>query len=113
MTETVGFKWIFILLAIICGVASVAGIPVFRETYAPVVRYRLARRLFGAEGGGETVEDTREDTMRYIWTSMHRPFILLTRSVVCFLLSLYLALWVSISASRVSSHLHVIAQRLR
>lgn len=95
LTESVGFKWIFILLAALCGFAALLGIPFFRETYTPVIRARLARRHPNIEAGtGVPVLATaaKEEKFRYIWVNIHRPFILLTRSIICFLLSLYLAL---------------------
>jgi hypothetical protein len=43
---------------------------------------------------------TTKETMDFIWDNLKRPFLLLTRSLICFLLSLYMALYVMISGFR-------------
>ena len=94
MTETVGYKWIFIVVAALCGAAALLGIPFFRETYAPVIRTRIA-----VEGDAEQavsanplLAEVGGSKWKYIWVNMRRPFVLLTRSSICFMLNLYMAL---------------------
>lgn len=66
------------------------------ETYAPVLRMkqdlvsddpvkvRDARRHLGPE--------VQLGRWAYLWTNLSRPVVLLTRSFICFVLSLYMAL---------------------
>lgn len=95
MTETVGFKWVFIVIAGTCAVSSMIGIPLFRETYAPVIRTRLAKQANDPEAlahANPLLAESGGSKWKYIWTNMVRPFILLTRSLICFMLNLYMAL---------------------
>ncbi|THU82725.1 MFS general substrate transporter [Dendrothele bispora CBS 962.96] len=86
ITATIGFKWGFIVITAICGLASLIGILVLRETYAPVIRSRKGENEAIATPIGQ------ESHWRKIYNSFSRPIILLTRSSICAMLSLYLAL---------------------
>lgn len=91
ISETVGIQYVFYVIVALCGVASIFAIPLLRETYAPVIR----RRLLACGEDLEKVEPTdaeMEDKWAYIWLNLKRPIILLTRSFICFILSLYMAL---------------------
>ena len=57
ITETVGFKWVFIVISALCGVASVIGIPLLRETYGPVIRLRIAKRSADPEKAAKQLSD--------------------------------------------------------
>lgn len=95
ISETIGFKWVFIVISVLCGVAAALGIPFLRETYAPVIRLRLAKRAADPEAAAKShphLVQNHGGKWRLIWVNLHRPFILLTRSFVCFILSLYMAL---------------------
>jgi MFS family permease len=78
------------------------------ESYAPVIRERREkRRLMGerTEGGVEDaeigekvreeviakIEEKRRNKLTYLWLNLSRPVILLCRSFICFVLSLYMA----------------------
>ncbi|KAJ3508579.1 hypothetical protein NLJ89_g5680 [Agrocybe chaxingu] len=37
IAQSVGIKWVFIVIGIMCGLCSAIGIPVLKETYAPVI----------------------------------------------------------------------------
>ncbi|KIP12654.1 hypothetical protein PHLGIDRAFT_123755 [Phlebiopsis gigantea 11061_1 CR5-6] len=94
ISETVGYKYVFIVISALCGIASALGIPFLRETYSPVIRLRLAK----ASGDPEMFTKSHPHLVHnhtgkwhLIWINLHRPFILLTRSFVCFILSLYMA----------------------
>ncbi|KAF6753899.1 major facilitator superfamily domain-containing protein [Ephemerocybe angulata] len=95
ITQSLGVKWLFILIAILCAISSVIGIPLLRETYAPVIRWKRAIK----EGNVEVAERLNPSVLaahggtksQVIWTNLSRPVVLLTRSYVCFLLSLYQA----------------------
>ncbi|KAI0746060.1 major facilitator superfamily domain-containing protein [Earliella scabrosa] len=79
MTETVGFKYVFVVVAACCGVVGVIGIVGWRETYGPVVRRRICNEV--PQGG----------KWNYVWSNMCRPFVLLARSSICFMLNMYMA----------------------
>ncbi|KAI0758291.1 major facilitator superfamily domain-containing protein [Irpex lacteus] len=84
ITETVGFKWVFIVISVLCGIASIIGIPLLRETYGPVIRLRLAKHSADPEKAAKAHPHLMQN-------HGNGPFILLTRSLVCFVLSLYMA----------------------
>ena len=113
ITEKLGIKWVFIVLAgstitssiprsanisldylVIGGVASVIGIPFLRETYGPVIRLRraLAARSADPEAPDPDVLRSQESKYHVLWINLTRPLVLLTRSLVCFMLSLCMAL---------------------
>ncbi|KIK56610.1 hypothetical protein GYMLUDRAFT_75996 [Collybiopsis luxurians FD-317 M1] len=85
-------KWVFIILAVLCGVSLLIGVPLLRETYAPVIRVRLARAQ-GDEEKAKNLHGPVSDIskLHYLWLNLTRPAILLTRSFICFILSLYMA----------------------
>ncbi|KAF9811719.1 hypothetical protein IEO21_06475 [Rhodonia placenta] len=95
VTQTIGFKWVFVIIAAVCGVASVIGIPFLRESYAPVIKLRLARKNRSAEdalGPKESIaQGSWRDKLALLWINLTRPAILLTRSPICLMLSMYLA----------------------
>ena len=76
----------------ICGVASLVGIPFLKETYAPVIRLRSAARLADPEVIAGRRPVSRETQLHVLWVNLTRPLIILTRSLICFMLSLYMAL---------------------
>ncbi|KZT04894.1 MFS general substrate transporter [Laetiporus sulphureus 93-53] len=95
ITATIGFKWVFVVIAAVCGVASLIGIPFLRESYGPVV---LRRRLSSTKdstaelpGAAAAVPTSARERARMLWTNFSRPAVLLTRSSICFMLSMYLA----------------------
>lgn len=88
VAETIGIQYVFYLIAGLCGVASLLAIPLLRETYAPVIRRRLYARGADPEKGVTHTQDKWD----YLWLNLTRPLILLTRSFICFVLSLYMAL---------------------
>jgi hypothetical protein len=66
------------------------------ETYAPVVRMRYDM----ASGDPEKAQNARRHLgpgvqlgrWKFVWINLSRPIILLTRSFICFILNLYMAL---------------------
>ena len=66
------------------------------ETYAPVVRMRYDK----ASGDPEKALNARRHLgpdvqlgqWKFLWINLSRPIILLTRSFICFILNLYMAL---------------------
>jgi len=74
------------------GVAAIVGLPFLRETYPPVIRERIARALPDSERARyELILEKKGSFWEILRTSLVRPIIMLTRSLVCFVLSLYLA----------------------
>jgi hypothetical protein len=89
----------FMLFPGICGVASLVGIPLLRETYAPVIRLRQAQQSGNFKSDPERQAElvpafahTRSQKIHFLWINLSRPMILLSRSFICFILSLYMAL---------------------
>ena len=74
------------------GVASIVGIPFLKETYAPVIRLRRAARSTDPEAASPDVTRSLENKYHVLWINLSRPLVLLTRSLICFMLSLYMAL---------------------
>lgn len=94
IAQTIGTKWVFIVIAIACGVSSALGIPILRETYAPVIRRRLAAKCSDPEEAAKLYPSylhPQGSIGKIIWINLSRPVILLTRSLICFMLSLYMA----------------------
>ncbi|KAG2348787.1 MFS general substrate transporter [Suillus weaverae] len=94
IAESVGVQHVFYVVVAISGVAAVIGIPLLRESYAPVIRLRLDNIALDPEK--TTVEHPALQheigKWAYLWLNLKRPVILLTRSFICFILSLYMAL---------------------
>lgn len=113
IAQTIGIKWVFIVIAssshlliitftvyfcypVLCGVASAIGIPLLRETYAPIIRQRRAAK----SGDSESVQAVYDQPavlkehgrLYYLWINLSRPITLLVRSMICFMFSLYMAL---------------------
>ncbi|KAL6309751.1 multidrug resistance protein 4 [Sparassis latifolia] len=95
IAQSIGFKYIFVVIGALCGVASIFCVPLLRETYHPVIRLRRARHSSDPEKEAQRHPHLLQEhgnKFHRIWVDMSRPFILLTRSPVCFILSLYMAL---------------------
>lgn len=100
-TQNLNWRWIFKLVAIAAGASSALGIPLLRETYAPVLLERRAKKrgkmgeavyekgLHVGRVDGEVVSMTR-----FLWVNLNRPVMLLSSSFICFILSCYMALYV-------------------
>ncbi|KAG1850195.1 major facilitator superfamily domain-containing protein [Suillus subalutaceus] len=95
IAESVGIQYDFYVAAAICGVAAVIGIPFLRESYAPVIRLRRQKTTRDLEKAAGIHPDLTAPHMNkwvYLWINLKRPVILFTRSFICFILSLYVAL---------------------
>lgn len=89
-----GIRWVFIAIALICGVASLYGLPFLRETYGPVIRYRRAKQQGELEKFGQMYPHlvvAQGSATRVLWENLTRPIQLLFKSLICFLLSFYMA----------------------
>lgn len=84
IAQHLSYHWIFWIIAILAGAASALGIPILRETYAPVILRRRAKKL------GKEVKSPHS-LGEILWINLTRPITLLTRSFICFIFSLYMA----------------------
>lgn len=95
ITQTVGYKYIFVVIGGLSAVSAAVGLPLLRETYAPVIRLRLAKKSSDPEKTAAAhphLAASHGNKWNVLWANLTRPFVLLTRSLVCFVLSLYMAL---------------------
>ncbi|KAG1850207.1 major facilitator superfamily domain-containing protein [Suillus subalutaceus] len=95
MAESVGIQYDFYIVIAISGIAAVLGILFMRESYAPVIRLRrekMAMDLEKVPAGHPALTTHHMGTWAYLWINLKRPIMLLTRSFICFVLSLYMAL---------------------
>lgn len=95
IAQTVGVKYVFIAIACACAVASILGIPLLSETYAPVIRLRLAEKSLDPEKaaqGHPALLQAHGSKLYVLWLNLSRPAILITHSLICFMLSLYMSL---------------------
>ncbi|KAG2076656.1 multidrug resistance protein 4 [Suillus decipiens] len=95
IAESIGIQYDFYVVAAICGVAAVLSIPFLRESYAPVIRFRrqrMPRDLEKAAGRRPVLTAPHMNKWVHLWINLKRPVIILTRSFICFILSLYMAL---------------------
>ncbi|PIL37274.1 MFS general substrate transporter [Ganoderma sinense ZZ0214-1] len=95
IAESIGYRYIFVVIAGLCLIAAVFGIPFLRETYHPVIRLRRAKKSADPETAAHLHPHLMQEHsggLHRLWVDMTRPFILLTRSIICFLLSAYMAL---------------------
>ena len=97
MTVTIGWRYLFILVAGLSALALAGGILLYRETYAPVIRRRIMQETRAAGQASETqtyipLARGNRDHLNYLLANLQRPFMLLTGSIVCFIFSSYMAL---------------------
>jgi len=115
IAQTIGIKWVFLIIAceypriryrsqefqvswfviVTCAVAALFGIPLLKETYAPVIRLRRAAKAPDPEKAMKThprLLRERRSKLHMLWVDLSRPIIILSHSFICFILSLYMAL---------------------
>ncbi|KAB8226885.1 hypothetical protein ETB97_004438 [Aspergillus alliaceus] len=93
LAESVGWRWVFWVLAIAIGVMTIGCAVFYRESYAPVILRRKTERL-RKETGNPNLYSARGDTKitkALFATALARPMKLLFRSPIVFLLSLFAA----------------------
>ncbi|KAK0482188.1 multidrug resistance protein 4 [Armillaria novae-zelandiae] len=75
-----------------CLLSGIFAVPLLEETYAPVIRERIAKRSGDLEKAAHFHNPIGEmGKLEYLWINISRPVILLFRSFICFILSLYMA----------------------
>ncbi|THU82299.1 multidrug resistance protein 4 [Dendrothele bispora CBS 962.96] len=92
IAESIGEKYVFVIIGALGAVSMVIGVPFLRETYAPIIRQRRAL----ADGDPEKAKVLRGpmgnmSRSQYILANLIRPPMLLFGSLICFLLSSYMA----------------------
>ena len=95
IAQSVGFRYIFVVVGGLSAFAAIFGIPLLRETYHPVIRLRRAKKSADPERAAKLhphLVQEHGSKLHRLWVDMSRPFILLTQSIICFLLSAYMAL---------------------
>lgn len=97
MTETIGWRYLFILVAGLSALALAGGVLLYRETYGPVIRRRIMQETTVAGQASKTQSHIprarkNRDHLDYLLANFQRPFMLLTGSIVCFIFSSYMAM---------------------
>ncbi|KAG5806312.1 hypothetical protein H9Q74_007400 [Fusarium xylarioides] len=95
--ESIGWRWVYRILAILGGVLSL-GVQLFnRETYAPVLIQRKTARM-AKELGQDNLRsaysvalDENKSVVQILMQGLRRPMVLLFRSPIIFLLATYMA----------------------
>ncbi|KAH9844481.1 Major Facilitator Superfamily [Teratosphaeria destructans] len=93
LAEAEGWRWIFWVIAIAVGVASMAAIFVLRETYATTILGRKAKRLRKETGNLDlrSKYDLGISTKELWIRSLVRPAKMMFLSPICAMMSLYMA----------------------
>lgn len=95
IAQSIGVRYVFIVISGLCGIAALIGIPLLKETYAPTIRLRIARQSADPEKAAAqhpTLVAEHGSKWHILWLNLSRPAMMLTHSFICFILSLYMAL---------------------
>lgn len=95
IAQSVGTRYTFIVIVGLCAIAALVGIPFLKETYGPVIRMRLAAKMLDPEEAVQmhsALAEEKNNKLMFLWLNLSRPAVLLSRSFICFILSLYMAL---------------------
>jgi MFS family permease len=93
IVQNLGVKYVFIIMSAFCGAGAVIGIPLLRETYAPVIRMRMGKSSPDLEDVTQAHAPKSKFVFWHIlWLNLCRPVRLLSDSFLLFILALYLAL---------------------
>ena len=91
-----GWRWVDALTTVFCGVCWIVGTTIVPETYAPTLLIRRAKRL--SEVTGKTykskleVEGGLKSSKEVFRVAMVRPWVLLLREPIVFVLAIYAAI---------------------
>ncbi|KAF5373395.1 hypothetical protein D9757_009759 [Collybiopsis confluens] len=90
IAQKIAPKWVFIILSALCGLLLLLGVLFLRETYAPVIQLQISK---GDEEKYKKIQRSLPEIskLQYIWLNLARPAIMLSQSLICFMLSLYTA----------------------
>ncbi|KAF9447358.1 MFS general substrate transporter [Macrolepiota fuliginosa MF-IS2] len=87
ITERVGVKYLFIILASLCGFAALVGILLLKETYGPVLRYRKALNMGDEERAmalSYDIPGKGRNILLVVWLNLRRPVTLLCITFMMF-----------------------------
>lgn len=89
-----GWRWNFWILAIIAGVICVFSVAMMKETFGPVLLARRVKKLRKETGNLKLRSslEKAESTTNLLRLSMVRPMKMLFKSVILFLLCIYVAI---------------------
>jgi len=94
--QSVGWRWIEGVMAIFTGILWIVGSLLIPETYAPVLLRRRAEKLSQMTGkvykSKPEIENGTKTPSDLFKTALSRPWILLFREPIVFLLSVYMAI---------------------
>lgn len=92
--ESAGWRWVEGLLAAFSGVLAIIMLFLLPETYAPVLlRFRAARlQQITGQVYHSKLDDKRTPPLQALMLAMSRPWVLLFKEPIVFLLSLYMAI---------------------
>lgn len=97
--ETIGWRWVEGIMAIFTGVLWFAGWAFIPETYPPVLLRQRAAKLSQLSGkvykSKSDVQQGEVSAAHAFKTALSRPWVLLFREPIVFLLSIYMAIIVS------------------
>jgi MFS family permease len=82
ISESIGFKYIFIILSALTGVSIVFAVAFFRETYAPVVRIRVVRKRDPENAWLAKQMKEQVGNWATLQDNLSRPFVMLTRNFI-------------------------------
>ncbi|KAF2849323.1 MFS general substrate transporter [Plenodomus tracheiphilus IPT5] len=94
MTQSLGWRWNFWFIAIVAGAFFIMSLVLMSETYAVVILQRKTKRL-RAKTGNEKLRSKLDSDLSptdLFKFSIVRPAKMLTRSMICFAISLYVAI---------------------
>jgi multidrug resistance protein len=93
IAQSLGIKWVFIVITAVAGAISLFGILSLRETYAPTIQARKLKMQANDPEKVARLQVLEANTEKWLIVrqSLVRPIVLLTRSLICFILSLYMA----------------------
>ncbi|KAG1817662.1 major facilitator superfamily domain-containing protein [Suillus subaureus] len=80
---------VFYIVVGICAVTQILGIPLMRESYAPVIRLRRDKNSLDPERVAMVHPAFTINKWAYLWINLKRPVMIMTRSFICFILSLH------------------------
>ncbi|KAI3329930.1 major facilitator superfamily domain-containing protein [Ustulina deusta] len=94
LVESIGWRWVFWVIAIAYGVGTLASCAVFRETYAPRILERKAARLRKETGNPQYQSMFRKKgSAKQLWVSaIARPVRMSVRSPIVAITSAYIAI---------------------
>lgn len=94
VTSSAGWRWVFWIIAIICGVISILFLFFARETYAPTLLQKKVNRLRKETGNPNLRSklDTGLSAQEHFSRAILRPMKLLVLSPICAICNLYVGI---------------------